>query len=317
MLMSIYGDCPKGPAMKNYTAELFSSEKYKLAESPFYDPRTQTLSWVDIPEGKFYTQQLGQGSPSAPRIYNLGQAIGSAVPAQKEGSYIIAGTTGLFKVDGPIAPTSSAGTTEQSPKLIRSLTEYYESYQRSNDAKADPAGRLWFGSSVDDDIHEASGNLFCLDPLDGGKITCRQPDTKISNGMAWSHDHKKFYFSDSLQYAVFSYDYDLATGTLSNRQVLFQAQEGVTDGLCIDSEDNLWVAFWGGSRIEHRSGKDGTLLGSISVDAKKVTSCCFMGTQLDTLFITTSGNGQSGPHDGCLFTCKVDVKGCGCDYCKL
>ncbi len=291
--------------MKTYTAELFSKEKYKLGESPFYDPRTKTISWVDIPEGKLFTL----GPDGRRREYSYGQAIGSAVPAEKEGSYLIAGTDGLYLQ----MPDASA------PTLIQKLSEYYKFYQRSNDVKADPKGRVWFGSSVDDDIHQASGNLFCLDPYEGGKISVKQPDTKISNGMAWSADRKKFYFSDTLQYAVFEYDYDLEKGEISNRKVLFRPPEGkgLTDGMCIDSQDNLWVAFWEGSRIEQRSTKDGSLLALINVDAKNVTSCCFIGDELDTLFITTSGRNQSGKHDGGLFTCKVDIKGCGCDYCKI
>ena len=91
----------------------------------------------------------------------------------------------------------------------------------------------------------------------------------------------------------------------------------MTDGMCIDSQDNLWVAFWGGSRIEQRSTKDGSLLAVVNVPAKNVTSCCFMGDNLDTLFITSAATGQTGELDGCLFTCKVDVKGCECDYCKV
>ena len=38
--------------IKTYTAELFLKEKHTLGESPFYDVRTKTLSWVDITEGK-------------------------------------------------------------------------------------------------------------------------------------------------------------------------------------------------------------------------------------------------------------------------
>ena len=150
-------------------------------------------------------------------------------------------------------------------------------------------------------------------------MTVKQADTKISNGLAWSSDRKKFYFSDTLQYAVFEYDYDLETGAISNRKVLFKPEEGrgLTDGMCIDSEDNLWVAFWGGSRIEQRSTKDGSLLAVVNVPAKNVTSCCFMGDNLDTLFITSASTGQTGELDGCLFTCKVDVKGLECDYCKV
>ncbi|MBP5452264.1 MAG: SMP-30/gluconolactonase/LRE family protein [Treponema sp.] len=291
--------------MKTYTAEIFSNEKYKLGESPFYDSRTKTISWVDIPEGKLFTLE----PDGKRREYSYGQAIGSALPADKIGSYLIAGTDGLYL---QLKDASS-------PKLIRKLSDYYESYQRSNDAKADPKGRLWFGSSVDDDEHEASGNLFCLDPYDGDKISVKQAGTKISNGMAWSSDRKHFYFSDTLEHAVFSYDYDIESGSISNRRILFRPEEGrgLTDGMCIDADDNLWVAFWGGSRIEKRSAKDGSLLAVVNVDAKNVTSCCFIGDDLDTLFITTSGRGQTGEHDGCLFTCRVDAKGCECDYCKI
>lgn len=298
--------------MKTYTAQFFSQEKYKLGESPFYDSRTKTISWVDIMDKKFFTL----GPDGVRKTFCFNQAIGSAVPTVKEGCYLIAGTDGLYLQE---TKSNDSASETPAPKLIKNLKDYYESYQRSNDAKADPAGRLFFGSSVDDNIHEASGNLFCLDTLKDNEITCLQPNTKISNGMAWSADRKKFYFSDTLQYAVFSYDYNLETGEISNRKVLFTPEEnkGLTDGMCIDADDNLWVAFWGGSRIEQRSTKDGSLLAVINVDAKNVTSCCFIGDNLDTLFITTSGNEQTGEHDGCLFTCKVDVKGCGCDYFKL
>lgn len=153
--------------IKTYTAELFIKEKHTLGESPFYDTRTKTLSWVDITEGKFFTL----GPDGTRRVFSYGQKIGSAVPAEKPGTYLIAGTDGLYleKADGT------------KPRLIKNLSEYYKAWQRSNDVKADPKGRVWFGSSVDDDIHEASGNLFCLE---NGQVTVKQADTKISNGLA-------------------------------------------------------------------------------------------------------------------------------------
>ena len=291
--------------MKEYIAKVFSEEKYSLGESPFYDYRTKTVSWVDISEGKFYA--AGDDGKGEIKSYDFRQAIGAAVPAEKAGSYVVAGTDGLYLLEGGKS------------RLIKELTEFYESYQRSNDAKADAAGRLWFGSSVDDGVHEASGNLFCIDSADGGKVEVREPNTTISNGMAWSRDHKKFYFSDTLQYAVFEYDYDLESGMISNRKVLFKTEKGCgfTDGMCIDADDNLWVAFWEGSRIEQRSTKNGSVLATVKVDALNVTSCCFIGDKLDTLFITTSGRGLNGKYDGCLFTCKVEAVGVKCDFCKV
>ena len=44
----------KGEAMKNYDAEVLSTTKYRLGESPFYDGRSGRLSFVDIIAGNFY-----------------------------------------------------------------------------------------------------------------------------------------------------------------------------------------------------------------------------------------------------------------------
>ncbi len=287
--------------MMRWQAEVFSKARYLLGESPFYVPDTKMLSWVDILGKKVYLQKVGTREgvlfPEGEKIsFDMGQEIGAAVPLATEGGYLVCGSDGFYRI----------GIGKPVEKL-RDLTSLYEPFQRSNDAKADPKGRLFFGSSVyDGDDHEASGNLYLLDQ---GKITVQQANTKISNGMAWSRDQKTFYFSDSLFEAVFAYDYDLQSGRISNRRVLAKMENGVSDGLCIDEEDNLWIAIWGGRRVEKRSGRDGSLLGEIAVDAEHVTSCCFAGENRDILVITTSGNGIENPSDGCLFTCRVDAKG--------
>ena len=131
--------------------------------------------------------------------------------------------------------------------------------------------------------------------------------------MAWSRDKTKFYFSDSKN-GVFVYDYDNGTGEIKNRKLLFKADGGsdgqaVSDGMCIDSDDNLGVAVWGGRRVEKHSGKTGEKLAEISVDTDHVTSCCFCGPDLDTLLITSSADGLKGQFDGCLFKCRVNAKG--------
>ena len=116
---------------------------------------------------------------------------------------------------------------------------------------------------------------------------------------------------------MFVYDYDVETGNIGGRQVLFTVEDGVPDGMTIDSEDNLWLAVWGGSRIEKRSTRDGKLLARIDVDAEHTSSCCFGGDDMSTLYITSSGDGLEGEHDGCIFTCELDVKGVAPDYAKI
>ena len=79
--------------MKEYTAQVFSKEKYSLGESPFYDSRTKAISWVDIPKGIIYTQTINGRKDS----FCLGQAIGSAIPAEKkEATYLRQGMDFIF-----------------------------------------------------------------------------------------------------------------------------------------------------------------------------------------------------------------------------
>jgi sugar lactone lactonase YvrE len=284
--------------MKNYTATRFSPEKYRLGEGPFYDVRSGCLSWVDILDGKIYTMS----TDGRKECFETGGPIGAAVPIRNSNGFIGAMRDGLYRIEN--------GNME----LWVDLSKEYRPYQRSNDAKADPMGRLWFGSANDAGGYAPSGNLYCYDR---GELRIMQANTKIANGMAWSRDGKRFFFSDSLEHAVFSYDFDMASGKISNREVLFCVENGVPDGMCIDADDDLWVAIWGGRRVECRDSVSGEKLSEISVPAENVSSCCFYGEKLDMLLITTSGEWHEGPEDGCLFTCRVDATGVAPDMVKV
>ena len=270
---------------KRYRALPLSGEKYALAESPFRDGRTGIISVVDIPAGDLW-RIFPDGER---RRFSLGRPLGAAVPAAEPGTYVLAASDGLYLFAGEQA------------RLLCDMTGLYRPWQRSNDAKADPAGRLYFGSSSDDESFGNNGDLYCWD----GQVRVVQPDTKISNGMAWSRGGSRFFFSDSLEYAVFAYDCDIATGDLSGRRVLFPVSDGVPDGMCIDAEDALWLAVWGGRRVERRDSRTGELLAVVEVNAEHVSSCCFIDEH--TLLITSAGAGLSGDDDGKLFTCRVDA----------
>ncbi|MBO4389222.1 MAG: SMP-30/gluconolactonase/LRE family protein [Lachnospiraceae bacterium] len=280
--------------MKEYTAVPFGTERYLLGESTRFDQRTGVLSFVDIIPGKCYLSTDGEHFTS----YDFGQMIGALVPAEIPGTYYACLTDGIYLFDTRFG--------NMSHRLLFDLKEVIEPWQRCNDADRDPMGRLYFGSHVWDDAHESKGNLYCLE---NGVVRILEKDTKISNGLAWSRDHRRFFFSDTLEKAVFSYDYDEKTGNISGRKVLFPADPergGLTDGMCIDSQDRLWVAYWGGERIECRSTKDGSLLAEVRVPAQNVTSCCFADKEEKRLFITSSGDGLSGAYDGALFYADLD-----------
>ena len=349
--------------MKIFTAKPLDKSKYILGEGPVFDPRYGRLSWVDIKDGRLYTADLvysnsktgskidsglkcedmadsgkGKATEKEAELESLlcmdniesvsfGQMVGAALPLAGTDGFIVAATDGLYLWSG-----------KSGIKPYLDLRDIYEPYQRSNDAKADPMGRMFFGSMVYDGLHEDSGNLYRLDnyhstakentllykksgtssgnTLHQKVLGIAQENTKLSNGMAWNKTADKFYFSDSSEHAVFVYDYDKETGEISGRKKLFEIFDLVPDGMCIDEEDNLWVAVWGGSRVECRSGENGEKLAEIKVAAGNVTSCCFAGESLDKLIITTSGEGQEGEYDGCIFVCDVGVRGVKPDYVK-
>lgn len=271
--------------MKKYQAQLFDKQKYALGESPFYDARLKRYSWVDIINGELWTLQGGVKTH-----FTMGQPIGAAIPLPESDGFILAAKDGLYIYENDCE------------RLLFPLDTVYKSYWRSNDAKTDPYGRIYFGATVGDDDHEPEGALFCYDQ---GKVFCLQENTKISNGMAWSIDRKSFFFSDSLEHGILKYDYNPENGIISNRRMLCSIENGVPDGMCIDKEDNLWVAVWGANRIEKRNGETGELLAEIEVPAKQVSSCNFLDDG-KTLFITSAGVGLDGEFDGCLFLCEVE-----------
>jgi gluconolactonase len=123
---------------------------------------------------------------------------------------------------------------------------------------------------------------------DGKKLERLFGEVGISNGMDWSVDKTKMYFIDTLSMKVELFDYN--NGQISNRRTLVEISDGMgyPDGMCSDSEDNIWVAFWMGSCVRGFDGKTGKQIAEIKLPVQKVTSCCFAGEKLDQLIITTA-----------------------------
>ena len=75
----------------------------------------------------------------------------------------------------------------------------------------------------------------------------------ISNGLCWSKDDKTFYYIDTLEFRVDAFDYDIETGSVSNRRTVFDFGankiKGFPDGMAIDNQDNLWIACFAGGQV--------------------------------------------------------------------
>ena len=138
----------------------------------------------------------------------------------------------------------------------------------------------------------------------------------IANGMAWSADGETFYYIDSPTRGVDAFDYDLASGDISGKRqhLAFGDPVAKPDGMAIDAEGGLWIAFWDAGEVR-RYGPDCSLDVVVRVPAMQVTSTIFGGADLRDLYITSATTGLSEaqlaeqPLAGGLFHVRIPVVG--------
>jgi len=192
---------------------------------------------------------------------------------------------------------------------------------RSNDGKCDPRGRLWTGTM--DESGTSNGNLYKLD-LDNS-LTRWVTGVGTSNGLAWSSDNRTMFYIDTNTGKVDAFDYDISQGAIANRRTIFDVWGsgvgGSPDGMTIDSQGNLWVATWGGSKVLNINPRDGSLIRTVSFEpyASQITSAAFGGPNLDTMYVTTADSGNPGETGGGLLYAVTDLgvtgAGAGVPFC--
>lgn len=188
---------------------------------------------------------------------------------------------------------------------------------RLNDARTDPRGSLWLGSMRNNVNADGSsspaggqdGSLVRLDPQ--GAVTAWRHGIGISNTLAWSPDRRRFYTGDTLANVIWVYDYDSATGAISNERPFLEGfARGFPDGSAVDSAGYLWNCRFYGNCIV-RVAPDGQIDRVIEMPVQNITTCVFGGPALTTLFVTTA-RAEAPPGDrlaGSLFSIQTEVPG--------
>jgi sugar lactone lactonase YvrE len=154
---------------------------------------------------------------------------------------------------------------------------------RSNDAKADPSGRFYFGSMPYD--HNANREMAALYVRDMGVTSIAVDGVSLSNGLGWSPDGQTMYFVDTKTFKVDAFT--VVDGRLTDRRTFVTPESGGPDGLCVDAEGGVWLALWGRGRVQ-RYLPDGTAAEHVDVPGLHSSSCAFVGPELDLLVITTA-----------------------------
>jgi sugar lactone lactonase YvrE len=184
---------------------------------------------------------------------------------------------------------------------------------RLNDAKADCHGRIWAGSMNNRDSLRADGQLTRMDT--DGTFTVLEQGIRIANGPCISEDGRRMLHTDSGLDRVYSYRLSPG-GELMDKQPWkrFGGQQGSPDGMTMDADGNVWIAFWGGACIRQFT-PDGELMQRIDLPALQITSMAFGGEDLQSLVVTSARNGMTAvqlaqyPGSGAVFLLRPGVAG--------
>lgn len=277
--------------------EIFDDRKCTLGEGPTSSGASNNnIMWVDIIGKKILTRDLASGITSE-KLFD--EEVGFALPGEDAGVVIgLASGAKFVTTDGrEFNLPSWRQITPDAPGIP----------VRWNDAKISPHLQLYAGTMAFD-ATAGAGGLYRINST-GQNIDELISKVSISNGLDWSPDSKKFYYIDTLTYSVTQYDHD--ESGISNPKTLISFDHGdvLPDGMCVDAEGGLWVAFWNGGCI-NRYEPTGSLSEQIALPVKNVTSCAFGGPNLDTLIITTAAaTDEDNPKSGMTFMVKPGVSG--------
>lgn len=247
-----------------------------LGESPIWDPVDGLLYWVDGTGPRVGNPSIWRLNPRNGQIdtWHTSKDIG-AMALREGGGAILAMSDGfyLFDFDRGGEPTRVVPIETEEPR------------SRLNDGKVDRRGRF-FAGGMDDKEELGLCGLWRLDP----DLRATRVDQGIicSNGPCWSPDDQTFYFADTFREEMWAYDYDLETGSLSNRRVFASSKDlaGLYDGSTVDAEGCVWNAMViGGELIRYTP--DGEIERQIGMPVKNVTSLIFGGPELDVLYVTS------------------------------
>ncbi|VVM56935.1 6-deoxy-6-sulfogluconolactonase [Pseudomonas fluorescens] len=260
-------------------AQLIVDARNAVGESPVWVAEENALYWVDIPAGRLQRWCAETGHVQA---WTAPEML-ACIVRHRDGSWVAGMESGFFRLqphnDGSLDSERLAQVEHARPDM------------RLNDGRCDRQGRFWAGSMVlNMGANAADGALYRYAHGQRGPLGEQLSGFIVPNGLGFSPDGSTMYLSDShpLVQQIWAFDYDIDSGTPSNRRQFVDMQQfpGRPDGAAVDADGCYWICANDAGLI-HRFTPDGRLDRSLAVPVKKPTMCAFGGSRLDTLFVTS------------------------------
>lgn len=267
------------------------ADGFDLLEGPVWDP-ARGLLVADAGKGGVYSI-ADDGRVTT--IIEHRRGIGGMV-AHADGGLIVSGRNVAYKDDAG-GPTRVLFDNDPDKGRIG-----------FNDITTDAAGRVYAGSlgfyPTKAGDTPRPGALYMVD-LDGA-VHKLFDGVRLTNGMAFSADGARLYHADSGDQTVHAYDVT-PDGRVGSRRPFVSVETGLPDGLALAADGSLWLAVAHAGQVLVFEG-DGRLRRRIEFPVPMVTSLCFGGPDLRTLYVVTGSEGLEGDV-GCVFRLTAEVPG--------
>lgn len=258
-------------------------------EGAFWDSAAGTLRYVDMLSGDVMTRRDRRDDRT-----HLGDVVAMIRP-RVGGGYVAAVERGFVLLDDDLT-------------VQKRIPVFDDPAVRMNEGACDAAGRLYCGS-LEREYRPGEGTLYRLDPDLSVRVVLES--VTIPNGLVWSLDGTAAFHADTAEGRIWRYEFDLATGSFGEREVLvdFVDTAGAPDGIAMDAQGGLWVALWGGAAVR-RYDSSGSLTDHVPLPVTYPTSCAIGGPSGTTLFVTTSRlylTADQEPEAGLVFELEIGV----------
>jgi sugar lactone lactonase YvrE len=175
--------------------------------------------------------------------------------------------------------------TSRGPETAAELSSFVSN--PINDMVVDLKGRAYIGNFGFDLINgEAPRPTVLVCVLPDGSVRVAAEDLHFPNGMVITPDGKKLIVGETYGARLTAFDIQ-PDGVLTNRRV-YAAVEGIRpDGICLDAEGAVWVAWPGGNKIV-RVREGGEIADTIPLPERHAYACMLGGADRRELYICTA-----------------------------
>ena len=300
-------------------ARLLLDCRCDLGEGIIYDDRKNCVLWTNINHKQFHKLDLTDITKAVHTVYDLPKKLCSFGLLENDSEslpLLCAWEDGFQLYDMDLQKHLGTESTGESVNPMKRDS-------RLNDGRVDPPGARFLSGGHNGGDSEIKMKVFqCSQNADGTMV--HRPiieNVSTTNSLCWNLDASKLYFADSPTRQIYSYDYNLTTGDISNKTLIHKKnidEHSVPDGSCVDMEGYIWNAVWragtGPGMVQRIDPNSGQIVFTVHMPdgTSQVTCCCFGGKDMDVVFITSAAEGRDPkkePHAGGLYCIRLPFKG--------